>query len=187
MPRRPGFTLFEALVAMFIMLIGLLGIVSVFSGGMQARLLAQELVVSQELANMWAEWIRFRLNENSPAGAPFNALSPGDLGAGKRGDFFSDTGDFNAAPGDPANLPTYRRSAYRGYLWEITAVNANYNPEWLTADGTRTIPWDQRLDGGPVQAAPAALREVELTVGRGTRRYRFYYVFSGVGLRYGKL
>jgi len=51
-PAR-GFTLFESMVAMFILLVGILGVTSVFSSGMYARLVAQELIVTQDLANQW--------------------------------------------------------------------------------------------------------------------------------------
>ncbi len=190
--RGRGFTLFEVIVAMFIMLVGLLGVVSIFSAGLHARLLAQELVVSHELANMWADWIRFRLNNTPSAGAPSNVLSLGAISSGNSGDFFQDTGTFHDSPGSPNNLPTYNRNVYQGYTWEITAVNANYKPKWIPEDGSTEKPWDVRLDGGSLipgsmGSAPPGLSEVELTITRGARRYRFHYVFSGVGLKYSKL
>ena len=180
------------MVGMFILLVGMLGVVSIFSVGMQSRLMAQELIVSQELANMWAEWVRFRINEQPSAGAPQNRIGLADLQAGKRGDFYRDQGDFHSMPGSPENPPTFNCGVYQGYTWEITAADPNYVPQWLTDDGSRAVDWDKRLDGG--SAIPAALGtaprrpvEIELTVVRGSRCYRFKYIFSGVGLKYGDL
>ena len=191
-PRR-GFTLFEVIVAMFIVLVGLLGIFSVFGVGVHARLVAQELVISQELAGMWADWIRFRLNDHSaaPAGVQANLglLETRDLQAGKAGQFYEDRGDFHFAPGSTGNLPTCGRSAYRGYRWEIAEAVHGYKPEWSAENGARAVPWDQRLDGGvalppALGEAPGDMVEVKLVIARGARRYSFYYVFSGVGIKY---
>lgn len=190
--QRTGFSLFEVIVAMFIMLVGLMGIVAVFGAGMNARLLAQELVVSQEIANMWADWVRFRLNETSVAPG---TLKLTDLTVGKSGQFLSDTHDppFGFGPGNKGNLPTFQANVYSGYIWTITKVNSAYKPVWIEdADPTKTHPWDQRLDGGPavpaaLGAAPNNLTEVELTISRGARTYRFAYVFSGVGVKHDKL
>ncbi len=188
--RRPvrGFTLFECLVAMAILLIGLLGVVTMFSIGMHARLLAQELVVSQELANMWASWVRFRMDDT---GTGPSALKRVDLQVGKRGQFFNDTGDFHAAPGDFNNLPTFGCNTYRGFAWEITQVNAAYKPRYLSESSGSTLEWDKRIDGnGAIPAGmtqPLPLSDVELTISRGVRVYRFNFVFSGIGLEYGNL
>ena len=193
--RRRGFTLFETFVAMFIMLVGLLGVVSVFSAGLHARLLAQELMISHELANMWADWIRFRLNSTPSAGAPSNTMALGGLTDGASGDFYQDTGSFNDPPGSTNNIPTKplagQSNVYQGYTWEVK-VNAAYKPRWIPEDGTGERDWNVRLDGGTVipaalGGAPPPLSEVELMITRGARRYKFHYIFSGVGLKYSKL
>ena len=187
-----GFSLFEVIVAMFIMLVGLLGVIAVFGAGTNARLLAQELVVSQELANMWADWIRFRLNESKATGGSLGILHLADLAKGKTGEFVSDSGDFTLGSGSLVDLPTFQANVYSGYIWTITDAN-DYTPVWVEdADPTKTHPWDQRLDGSSVipaalGAAPQALKQIELTISRGSRAYRFVYIFSGVGLKYDKL
>lgn len=195
-PRRSkgaqGFSLFEVIVAMFIMLVGLLGIIAVFGAGTNARLLAQELVVSQELANMWADWMRFRLNESKAAGGSLGVLHLSDLAAGKKGDFNADSGDFHLGSGSLVDLPTFQSNVYSGYGWEITDAK-DYTPVWAEeADPTKTHPWDQRRDGSSVipstmGTGPQALKQVQLTISRGARLYRFNYIFSGVGLKYDKL
>lgn len=195
-PRRArgaqGFSLFEVIVAMFIMLVGLLGVIAVFGAGTNARLLAQELVVSQELANMWADWMRFRLNESKATGGGLGVLHLADLATWKKGEFNADTGDYNLAAGNIVNLPTYQSNVYSGYAWEITNAK-DYTPVWAEeADPTKTHPWDQRRDGSAVIPTtmgngPLALKQVQLTISRGARMYRFNYLFSGVGLKYDKL
>lgn len=187
-----GFSLFEVIVAMFIMLVGLLGVIAVFGAGTNARLLAQELVVSQELANMWADWIRFRMNDSKAVGGSLGILHLTDLSKGKKGEFNNDSGDFHMAAGNIVNLPTYQSNVYSGYGWEITD-SKDYVPEWVEeADPTKTHPWDERRDGAAVipaamGAGPQALKQVQLTISRGARLYRFVYIFSGVGLKYDKL
>ena len=79
--RRAGFSLFETMVAMFVMLIGLLGIFSAFAAGMNARLMAQEMVMSQELATMWADWVRFRCRDSGGPGG-LGIISTTDLASG---------------------------------------------------------------------------------------------------------
>lgn len=189
-----GFTLFETLVAMFVMLVGLLGVTSMFNSGMKSRVLAEEIVLSQELANMWADWVRFRLNDSKPSGYFLHSI---DLVQGASGDFFQSTasGNFNA---DPNKLPTYQKKVYQGFLWQIGPGSSgpnNYKPQWVTLGALDlTNPanlrnWDQRLDNANIIAAsmgsaPANLTQVELIVTRAGRSYRFNYVFSGVGVRY---
>ena len=187
--RLHGFTLFECIVAMFILLIGLLGVVTMFSVGMNQRLQAQELVMSQELANMWASWIRFRLDDSTGGGGFF--LATGDLTAGKKGDFFQDAGDFHAGAGSLKNLPTLGANTCRGYTWEITDSRA-FTPGWLPEDSTAPLDWDKTRSGGSaipsgMGSGPKQLREVELSVFRGARRYKFRYIFSGIGMKYDKL
>ena len=183
-----GFTLVEAIVAIFILLVGVMGIASVFSAGMRARMKAQELITSQELANMWADWIRFRLNAEGLATS--SVLSLGDLSVGAGGDFYDNTGSLSlSTPDDPMNLPTHKRNAYEGYTWEIADVQ-QVKPHWIPEDGTDPVPWDQRLDGVALYAfgtAPAPMTEVLLYVSRGGRRYQFTYLFSGVGMKYDNL
>jgi hypothetical protein len=152
-----------------------------------ARLVAQEMVVSQELASMWADWVRFRLNESAGGGGALGVLHLSDLAVGSQGDFFNDTGSFHFGGGDPRDLPTFNKNVYRGYLWRITAAR-NFAPQYRL-DNNALINWDLRSDGAttalPARAnAPANLVEVELTIVRGARSYRHNYVFSGVGLRY---
>ena len=206
--RRSGFTLFETIVAMFVVLMGLLGIIATFSVGMKARVMSQELLISQELATMWADWTRFRLNDSS-ASAP-NRLQSSDLKVGAKGDFFLDTnlggGNFHVAPpGNPANLPTYNKRVYQGYTWEITALHdghggaggvGSYVPQWIPANvtdltdaGGQLKDWNKRRDGSSIipadlGAPPSGLTEVELTVRCNGRGYVFNYTFSGVGLKY---
>jgi hypothetical protein len=184
MRRSKGFTLFEAIVAIFILLVGVMGIASVFSAGLRARMVAQELIISQELANMWADWVRFRLNAEGLAAG--NTLGLADLAAGKQGDFHADTGDFHDTAGSVMNLPTYDRNVYDGYTWEIAKVEM-VKPEWIPENGADPLPWDQRLDGNSVYAfgePPGKLTRVVLHIHRGARRYKFTYHFSGVGLKY---
>jgi hypothetical protein len=50
--------------------------------------------------------------------------------------------------------------------------------------------WDQTLSGAPAVPSamgnsPKGLTQVELTIERGGRPYKFNFVFSGVGVRYG--
>ena len=187
--RRRGFTLFETIVAMFVLLVGLLGIFAVFGSGLNARLLAQEILVSQDLADMWADWVRFRLNDARAKGGALGVLNLVDLATGAQGDFYEDLGDFHFGGGDPRDLPTYHHNVYRGYLWAITQVNRNYTPQYLANNNTELHNWDQRVDGSTVipsamGSAPRGLVEVELTIYRGARTYRFNYIFSGVGLKY---
>ncbi len=187
--RHAGFTLFEALVGMFILLVGVLGIVTIFGFGMQVRLHAQELVISQDLANMWANWIRVRLNDSRPSGAYI--LNRADLQVGKKGDFYNDSGDFHAGGGNTADLPTYQCNSYRGYQWEISAITDGYKPRWLPEDVTKApVEWDRTLDGSPTiptaMGGISGLTELELSILRGVRRYRFNYVFSGVGVRHAR-
>jgi type II secretory pathway pseudopilin PulG len=184
-----GFTLLETIVAMFVLLMGLLGIFSVFGSGVYARLQAQELIITQDLANQWAEWVRFRLNEARPQGGAQGILHRINLNEGASGDFYQDTGTLNfSPPGDPRNLPTFQRSIYRGYRWEITKVDNDYRPKWSVTGGA-PIDWDKRGDNAPVVppamgSGPRPLTEVELKIDRGARRYPFTFVFSGVGLKY---
>lgn len=189
--RRKGFTLFEAIVAIFILLVGVMGIASVFSAGMRARMVAQELITSQELANMWADWIRFRLNSEGLASG--SELTLADLVNGASGDFYADTGDLHLTPaGTAMNLPTHNRNAYDGFTWEISEVNDEYKPQWVPENGADPLPWDQRLDGSTVfnggwATTPAHMVEVTLHIYRGARRYEFTYIFSGVGMKYDNL
>ncbi len=186
---RAAFTLFEAIVGMFILLVGVLGIVSVFGFGMQVRLHAQELVISQDLANMWADWIRVRINESKASGG--YVLHRSDLAAGKRGDFYNDSGDFHSGSGNTANLPTYQCNAYRGFQWEITAVKHDYKPRWIPDDATQApVEWDKTLGGSsaipPAMGSISDLTNVELSIVRGARRYKFNYIFSGVGIKHAR-
>jgi hypothetical protein len=205
--RRSGFTLFETIVAMFVVLMGLLGIIATFSVGMKARVMSQELLISQELATMWADWVRFRLNDTS-ATTPNRILSS-DLKVGAAGDFFLDknlkSGNLHVSPGSIADLPTYNKLVYQGYWWEITALHdghggaggvGTYVPQWIPANvtdltdaGGKLKDWDKRKDGAsiiPVNlgAPPSGLTEVELTIHHYSRSYTFNYTFSGVGLKY---
>lgn len=188
---KTGFTLLECLVAMFILLMGLVGVVSVFQAGMQARLMAQEMIVSQELATLWSEWVRFRV-----AGGAFgSALSPGALG-NATGDFF--TGSSSIAGAGNFNLPTAGCSAYRGYTWSSTCDSGVYgNLTWLPDDldpgGTTPvtpISVNKTANGGstiPFAYAAGALHQVELSIMRGGHCYKYSCMFSGVPVRYGKL
>jgi len=190
-----GFTVFECIVAMFILLIGLLGVVSVFSVGMNSRLKAQELLISSDLATMWSDWVRSRLNESKGAGGPQGILHLGDLTKDLSGDFYNDVGDLHfAPPGDPRNLPTYQVNVYSGYKWKTDAAagTASYKPQYVSEDGSGVHDWSQRTDGGSalpggMGAMPRNLVEVKFTIYRGTRTYDFFYLFSGVGLKYEKL
>lgn len=189
--RKGGFSLFEVIVAMFIMLVGLLGIIAVFTAGMNARLLAQELLMSQELANMWADWVRFRLNESKAQGGSLGILHLSDLTAGKSGDFMADSGDFHIGSGSLNDLPTFQANVYSNYTWLITDAQ-DYEPRWVEEGNPAvTHKWTERRDGanvipGALGAGPQALKQVELTIVRGTRAYKFNYIFSGVGLKYDK-
>lgn len=155
---RLGFTLFEVILAMFVVLMGLMGIIATFSVGMKAQVIAQELVISQELATMWADWIRFRLNDAAGATTP-HKLTTADLKVGARGDFYKemDTGGvgvtYTVGGGDPSDLPLYNRGngvgtdifkydkgIYAGYEWEIKALldakgnaagTGSYVPQWI--------------------------------------------------------
>lgn len=191
--RRRGFTLFEVIVAMFILLMGVLGIVSVFTAGMQLRLRAQEILISHELANMWADWIRFRVNDAKPAGGALGVLHRSDLSQGKKGDFYSTDvpGDFGFSHPDPRNLPTKGMNVYQGYTWEITEADQSYKPQFVRESDGQLIPWDKRVDGatdlftwGGGTAAIGTLTQVELTIRRGAHPYEFIYIFSGVGMKY---
>jgi type II secretory pathway pseudopilin PulG len=205
--RQKGFTLFETIVAMFVVLMGLLGIIATFSVGMKARVMAQELLISQEVATMWADWVRFRLNDTN-AGAP-NRLTSADLKVGAGGDFYLDKNfggaSFHVSPGSKADLPTYQKPVYQGYQWEITAIRDgrgkagaiySYDPQWipanvtdLTDNGGLLKDWNQRKDGAGVYPKTVGeplkgLTDVELTVRHNGRSYTFNYTFSGVGLKY---
>lgn len=184
-----GFSLIEVIVAVFVFLIGVMGVLFTFTAGMRARLVAQELVISQDLAQKWYEWVRFRMNEHAGPGAPTGALARTDLSVGKTGSFYENSGDLYHSPADgPNNPPTYNQTAYRGYRWIITAADHGYKPMWEDKDGA-THPWDQSKSGNSVVpsgvgAPPSPISLVELTIERGTRRYRFQFVFSGVGRKY---
>ena len=186
--RRRGFSLFETMVAMFVMLIGLLGIFSAFAAGMNARLMAQEMVMSQELATMWADWVRFRCRDSGGPGG-LGVIATTDLSVGKQGNFYTASGDFHFGAGDPRELPTANKNAFSGYRWMITRSNRNFTPVYLAANGTDVVTWDKRSDNnsvlpGSMGDAPPSLTEVELTIYRGARSYKYTYVFSGVGLKY---
>lgn len=194
--RKPrGFTVFECIVAMFILLIGLLGVVSVFSVGMNSRLKAQELLISSDLATMWSDWVRSRLNESKGSGGAQGILHLADLDKDLSGDFYADAGDLHfAPPGDPRNLPTFQVNVYAGYKWKVEAAGgtSNYRPQWMAEDGSGARDWSKRSDGGAalpgaMGAMPKDMLEVKLTIYRGTRIYDFFYLFSGVGLKYEKL
>jgi len=182
-----GFSLFEVIVAIFIFLIGVMGVLMTFTAGMRARMISQELIVSQELAQMWAEWMRYRINEHPSAGAPAGTLTRAMLVVGANGDFYKNTGNFYlGVASSPNNPPTYKKNVYDGYTWTISKVKANYKPEWQASDGSRGT-WETAIGGGSsiaVGAPPADLTEVELAVARGARQYRFTFLFSGVGLKY---
>jgi type II secretory pathway pseudopilin PulG len=189
--RRSGFTIFECLVAIFILLVGLLGVISVFSVGMQSRLKAQELALSQDLSNQWYEWVRFRMNDTQPSGGARGILHRSDIVPNLGGDFFAGTGDLCFTPADdPRNMATVGVDAYRGYKWMLTSVNAGFKPEWLAENGSGTRPWTTRLDGGSLLPAglqaPGDLLQVQMEIVRGVRTYPFTFVFSGVGVRYDK-
>jgi type II secretory pathway pseudopilin PulG len=187
-----GFTLLETIAAMIVLLMGLLGIFAVFGSGVHARLQAQELIISQDLASQWAEWIRFRLNdcETTPEDGARGILRRDRLQKHDAGDFYEDTGDHHfLPPGDVRNLPTFKCSIYRGYRWEIMNVNHNYKPQWRY--GLELRDWDVRGDRAPVvppsmelDPMKKGLFEVELAISRGARRYPFTFAFSGVGLKY---
>ncbi len=186
---RHGFTLFEVLVGMFVLLVGLLGVVSMFSFGVQMRLQAQEMIAAQDLANMWSDWIRSRINDTKPGGGA--VLHRADLQEGKQGDFYLGTGDFCTGGGSINDLPTYQCSSYRGYKWEITKVNHNYKPRWMPTDTAQApIAWDTRLDSSGLFPAgmtgAGTLTELEMSIFRGARRYKFRFIFSGVGLRHAR-
>lgn len=189
---------------MFVVLVGLLGVTSMFNNGMKARVLAQEIVLSQELANMWADWVRFRLNDSPKASGPY-FLKSSDLSVGQNGDFFSGaaTGNFGA---DPTPLPTVGKKVYSGFMWQIgtgdptrnipgTTPANSFKPQWvnmgakdLTPTGGNLHDWDQGLVvpiiPGAMGAAPKGLTQVDLMIIRGGRPYHFTYVFSGIGMRY---
>jgi len=190
--RRSGFSLLEVIVAIFVFLVGVMGVLMTFTAGMRARMVAQELIVSQDLAQKWYEWVRFRMNEHPGAGAPVGTLTRGDLTAGKGGDFYENSGDLCLSPANHANnMPTYQCSVYRGYRWSITAVDSAYQPQWEASDGTMRS-WTQTAGGtsvvpGAVGAAPDNLTRVELSISRGTRQYRYHFIFSGVGRKYDPL
>ena len=99
---------------------------------MKAQVVAQELVVSQELATMWSDWVRFRLNDYGGTTTP-NKLTSADL-SGASGDFYEDkdlsgTAKFHIGGGDPSDPPTYHKSIYQGYWWRVVAiVDAQGNP-----------------------------------------------------------
>ncbi|MCZ7647648.1 MAG: prepilin-type N-terminal cleavage/methylation domain-containing protein [Planctomycetota bacterium] len=192
-----GFTMFEAIVAMFILLMGVLGVVAVFTSGMHTRMRAQEILMSQDLANQWADWVRFRLNPDAAGGSALSAsglkLTLADLSAGKKGDFNTGLSDAPFQVGAATalgNLPTVGASTTQGYSWVIADV-ADYAPLWVPEDGSDDKTWAQRLDGNALWssadlggATPLPLKRVDLTILRGARRYKFSYVFSGVGLNY---
>jgi len=210
-PVRPprvskGFTLFEVIIAMFVVLMGLMGIIATFSVGMKAQVVAQELVVSQELATMWADWVRFRLSDNAGPSIP-NSLKSTDLVVGASGNFYKDSGTFHIGAGNAADLPLYQKQLYQGYTWRIKRlVNSDgtsggvhsYVPQWIPQNCTNLLDapstpgpttlnaWNQRLDGGAIFPAinVQGLTQVELAIERGGREYLFNYTFSGVGLRY---
>ena len=144
---------------MFVVLMGLMGIIATFSVGMKAQVIAQELVISQELATMWADWIRFRLNDAPGATTP-HKLTSADLIVNKKGSFYleKDTGGggpaYTIGGSDPSDLPLYNRgngttadifkydkTIYAGYTWEITALRdaqgnavkaaGSYVPQWV--------------------------------------------------------
>jgi len=176
------------MIAMFVMLIGLLGIFSAFAAGMSARLMAQEMVISQELATMWADWVRFRCRDSGGPGG-LGVLATTDLSVGKSGNFYTGTGDFHFGAGDARELPTVNKNVFSGYVWRITKANKNFIPNYLAANGVDIVAWDKRSDGGSVVpptmgAAPPALTEIDLTIYRGARSYTYTYVYSGVGLKY---
>ncbi len=180
---QPGFTLFEIIVAMFIMVVGVLGVTSVFSVGMHVRMRAQELVITQDLANTWAEWVRYRLSAeglNEP-------LTLAGL-SGATGDFYEDPGGSLATTQSVGNLPTAGLNSYQGYVWTVEKVE-DYVPEFADeVDGT-THPWNKRIDGndifpGSFTTPLGNLKRVHLSITRGVRIYNFYYTFSGVGLKY---
>ena len=166
MRQRPGFTLLECLVAMFILLVGLLGIAAVFNAGISARLQAQEMVVSSELAEMWRDWARARLT----GGASF--------AIGENGDFYRGDGNANA-------LPTVGCNVYRGYFWRVASVS-NYTAQWLAFDGGKDVVRDActREDGNPTGASLGPLTQVNLAISRGARTYSYVFVFSNVPLEY---
>jgi len=182
-----GFSVFECLVAIFILLVGVLGVISVFSVGMQSRLKAQELAVSQDLSNQWYEWVRFRMNDSQAPGGVHGTLHRTDIVPNLGGDFFAGTGDLCFAPGDVRNMATVGVDAYRGYKWLVTNTNASFKPEWFAEDGSGVRPWTTRLDGGGLLPAgmsnPDDLLQVQLQIIRGVRTYPFTFVFSGVGVR----
>ena len=188
--RGRGFSLFEVIVAIFVFLIGVMGILMTFTAGMRARMIAQELIVSQDLAQMWAEWMRYRINEKPSAGAPNGTMTRASLAAGAKGDFYENSGSFYLPPqNSPNNPPTYHKSAYRGYGWSILKVNSNYKPQWQAENGTLGT-WELSAGGGgsvPVGAPPGDLTEVELQIVRGAREYRFTFLFSGVGFKHDPL
>lgn len=198
MIRPPGFTMFEAIVAMFILLMGVLGVVAVFSAGMHSRVRAQELIISQDLANMWADWVRFRLNDDATAGVLVSGghqITLADLTVGKKGDFYAGTADAPfqvGATGAPGNLPTTGCGAYQGYTWAITGAS-DYTPKWVPEAGGSDNDWTEKIDGSPIYntadfgAFPGNLKTVELSIFRGARKYIFRFVFSGVGLKYDTL
>ncbi|MCW8131115.1 MAG: hypothetical protein KIS92_12270, partial [Planctomycetota bacterium] len=139
-----------------------------------------------------ADWVRFRLNESQPTGGTLGVLHLSDLAVGKKGEFLEDTGDFHFTSGDLNNLPTFQANVYSSYAWSITKAE-DYVPQW-SEEGNPSVThdWDKRRDGASVipsgmGAAPLPLKQVELTIIRGTRAYKFNYIFSGVGLKYDKL
>ena len=165
MRQRPGFTLLECLVAMFILLVGLLGIVAVFNAGISARLQAQEMVVSSELALQWRDWAHIKLNGG---GAP---------SAGDQGDFFTGSG--------ASTLPTVGCNVYRGYAWRVSSAD-DYTPQWLAYTGNANVPCpaDTRQDGKATGATLSPLLKVNLAISRGARIYNYVFVFSRVPVDY---
>ena len=98
----------------------------------------------------------------------------------------------STSPTDAGYLPTVGCNAYEDYYWTVASVT-DYKPQWMREDtysGTgapTVVDWDKRKDGTDAQGygnAPEALKLVELLIARGSRSYRFQFVFSGVGLKY---
>ena len=178
---RHGFTLIETIVAMFIMLVGIVFVVGAFIPGLLNRTQAKNLIVSQELASMWSDGVRFRIG---------HGLTINDL-KNSNGNFY--TGE-TSLPGAFDRLPTFRRNCYIGHMWKVERVD-DYTPQWidsttLNPDGTpkpianRLHNWDAGLKAPITDAPLSPLHEVHLVIWCGGNSFKFTYVFSGVTLKY---
>jgi Tfp pilus assembly protein PilV len=167
---------------MFILLVGLLSVITVFGDCVQKQIYAQDTIIAQQLATMWVDWVRFSSNN----------MSSGVLPA-ESGNFYTDVGPQG---GNNMKLPTYNCIAYRGFTWTANGPRGITNPiQWLyepdvngvSLPGT-SYAWYQCVN---TQSSgfftQKDLQEVDLTITHGARSFNFTYYFSGVPLLLNKL